>query len=91
MNDLSRGSPPAFQRFLEKSAYVIDRDVVDLFSNFQKHPYQGYSIFFPAGSVDISRYFCDMVDISRWQQHEDLCKKHYKTKTIFDSKMWKTD
>ncbi|GFV99990.1 putative transposase [Trichonephila clavipes] len=31
--------PPTFQRFLEKSAYVRNRDGIDLSSNFQKHPY----------------------------------------------------
>ncbi|GFV91893.1 hypothetical protein TNCV_2975641 [Trichonephila clavipes] len=38
MNDLPR-SPPTFQHFLEKFAYVINRDVIDCSSNFQKHPY----------------------------------------------------
>ncbi|GFX31386.1 hypothetical protein TNCV_2062021 [Trichonephila clavipes] len=30
---------PTSLRFLEKSAYVIDREVIDFSNNFQKHPY----------------------------------------------------
>ncbi|GFX80777.1 hypothetical protein TNCV_4694881 [Trichonephila clavipes] len=38
-NDLSRERPTNIQCFLENSAYVIDHDVIDFSSNFQKHPY----------------------------------------------------
>ncbi|GFW21935.1 uncharacterized protein TNCV_4822181 [Trichonephila clavipes] len=38
-NDLPMESPThTFQRFLEKSDYVIDRDVIDFSNNFQSHP-----------------------------------------------------
>ncbi|GFS64451.1 hypothetical protein TNCV_3956101 [Trichonephila clavipes] len=40
-NDLPRVPPPpsTFQRFFEKSTYVIDPDVIDFSSNFHKHPF----------------------------------------------------
>ncbi|GFY00446.1 hypothetical protein TNCV_1664851 [Trichonephila clavipes] len=35
-------NPCGYQHFLEKSAYIIDRDII-IYSNFQKHPY-GYQV-----------------------------------------------
>ncbi|GFV98353.1 hypothetical protein TNCV_623121 [Trichonephila clavipes] len=49
--DLPKGSPSLpFSLFLAKSAYIIDRDVIDFCGNFQKHPY-GHQKFSPTWSL----------------------------------------